>query len=96
MTVLERARKYSSRHCNGCYISCLSGDCERPKIEKVWLDGFAEGKEAVCDYNCSVHKLVTHNACLTCTAIRNSPHHDLANATDEDLKKIIQEVEENV
>lgn len=49
MTILERARKYSSRHCNGCYISCSSGDCERPKIENIWLNGFAEGRKVVCE-----------------------------------------------
>lgn len=51
---------------------------------------------SICDYNCPSHKLVTHNICLSCSAVRNSPYHDLKNATDEDLKKIIHEVEENI
>ena len=47
----------------------------------------------VCDFNCPVHKLATHNACLTCIAIRNSPHHNLKNVTDEELQKIIKDAE---
>lgn len=46
-----------------------------------------------CDFNCPVHKLATHNACLTCPAVRNSPHHDLKNVTDEELQKIIKDAE---
>lgn len=47
----------------------------------------------ICDFNCSVHKLATHNTCLTCPAVRNSPHHDLKNVTDEELQKIIKDAE---
>lgn len=52
-----------------------------------------EQLKTVCDYNCPVHKLATHNACLTCLAVRNSPHHDLKNVTDEELQKIIKDAE---
>ena len=47
----------------------------------------------ICDFNCPVHKLATHNTCLTCPAVRNSPHHDLKNVTDEELQKIIKDAE---
>lgn len=38
-----------------------------------------------CDKNCVVHKLVTHNACLFCNALRNSPHlqNDVTKKTDK-------------
>lgn len=49
--------------------------------------------KAVCDYNCPDHKLATHNACLLCPAIRNSPHHDLKNVSDEELEIIIKNAE---
>lgn len=52
-----------------------------------------EQLKTVCDFNCPVHKLATHNACLTCPAVRNSPHHDLKNVTDEELQKIIKDAE---
>ena len=47
----------------------------------------------ICDFNCPVHRLATHNTCLTCAAVRNSPHHDLKNVTDEELQKIIKDAE---
>lgn len=40
-----------------------------------------------------IDKLATHNAYLTCPAVRNSPHHDLKNVTDEELQKIIEDAE---
>lgn len=49
--------------------------------------------KTVCDYNCPDHKLATHNACLMCPAIRNSPHHDLKNVSDEELERIIKNAE---
>lgn len=52
-----------------------------------------EQLKTVCDFNCPDHKLATHNACLTCPAVRNSPHHDLKNVTDEELQKIIKDAE---
>lgn len=52
-----------------------------------------EELKSVCDYNCPVHKLATHNTCLTCPAVRNSPHHDLKNVSDEELQKIIKDAE---
>lgn len=52
-----------------------------------------EELKKICDFNCIVHKLATHNTCLTCTAVRNSPHRDLKNVTDEELQKIIKDAE---
>lgn len=49
--------------------------------------------KVVCDYNCPDHKLATHNACLLCPAIRNSPYHDLKNVSDEELQMIIKNAE---
>lgn len=46
-----------------------------------------------CEEDCVVHKLATHNTCLTCPAVRNSPHRDLKNVTDEELQKIIKDAE---
>lgn len=46
-----------------------------------------------CDFNCPVHKLATHNTCLFCSAVRNSPYRDLKNVTDEELQKIIKDAE---
>lgn len=48
MRYLEKAIRYSSQYCTGCRISCSDGDCERPKIIKAWLSGFAEGREDAC------------------------------------------------
>lgn len=62
------------------------------KTNKFLKNEIAELKKN-CDYNCPVHKLATHNACLTCSAVRNSPHHDLKNVTDEELQKIIKDAE---
>ena len=63
--------------------------CERiSELEKE-----NEQLKTVCDFNCPVHKLATHNTCLTCPAVRNSPHHDLKNVTDEELQKIIKDAE---
>lgn len=55
-----------------------------------------EELKTVCDYNCPDHKFATHNACLMCPAVRNSPHHDLKNVSDEELQKIIKEAEEEM
>lgn len=47
----------------------------------------------ICDYNCPVHKLATHNTCLTCSAVRNSPYHDLKDVSEEELQEIKNEAE---
>lgn len=47
-----------------------------------------EQLKTVCDYNCPVHKLVTHNTCLTCSAIKSSPHFDFKDKSDEEIKQI--------
>lgn len=63
--------------------------CEKLQLHKP----DEEKLEEVCNYSCPVHKLATHNACLTCSAVRNSPHHNLKNVSNEELQKIIKEAE---
>lgn len=48
---------------------------------------------AKCDENCIGHKLYTHNVCLTCEALKDSPYHKdyLKNKTDEEIVKDIIE-----
>ncbi|MBQ9206893.1 MAG: hypothetical protein IJ158_09290 [Treponema sp.] len=48
-----------------------------------------------CDTNCAVHKLVTHNACLFCKALRNSPYHAEAvkDMSDDDILTMQKEIE---
>lgn len=70
-------------------VKIMESDLTR--IEKLKKEN--EQLKTVCDYNCPVHKLATHNACLACPAVRNSPHHDLKNVTDEELQKIIKDAE---
>lgn len=70
-------------------VKIMESDLTR--IEKLKKEN--EQLKIVCDFNCPVHKLATHNACLTCPAVRNSPHHDLKNVTDEELQKIIEDAE---
>lgn len=52
-----------------------------------------EQLKKICDYNCPVHKLATHNTCLTCSAVRNSPYHDLKDVSEEELQEIRNEAE---
>ena len=70
-------------------VKIMESDLTR--IEKLKKEN--EQLKTVCDYNCPVHELATHNACLTCPAVRNSPHHDLKNVIDEELQKIIKDAE---
>lgn len=53
---------------------------------------------AKCNPNCSLHRLVTHNACLGCSALRNSPYHkgEFDNKSDEDIEKMINELAEDI
>lgn len=48
-----------------------------------------------CDKNCVVHKLVTHNACLFCNALRNSPHlqNNVTKKTDKEILEMQSELE---
>lgn len=81
---LEEGRK--ERNCVNC--SNHGKQFEVMKLEKENAK-----LKAVCDYNCPDHKLATHNACLLCPAIRNSPYHDLKNVSDEELQIIIKNAE---
>lgn len=50
-----------------------------------------------CDKNCISHRLYTHNLCMTCKAIKDSPYHQeyLKNKTDDEIANdIIQGIEE--
>lgn len=40
-----------------------------------------------CDKKCIVHRLVTHNTCLFCKALRNSP---------SDIKELQQQLEKEI
>lgn len=48
-----------------------------------------------CDENCIVHKLITHNTCLFCNALRNSPHlqNDVTEKTDKEIEEMQSELE---
>ena len=47
-----------------------------------------------CDKECLVHKLVTHNSCLLCKALRNSPYvdDDLKAKSDKEIFEIQKEI----
>ena len=46
-----------------------------------------------CNPNCFSHDIITHNSCLACQALKNSPHHKWAHkATKRKLKKVLYEV----
>lgn len=63
--------------------------CERiSELEKE-----NEELKSVCDFNCPIHKLATHDICLICPAVRNSPHHNLKDVSEEELQQIIKEAE---
>lgn len=40
-----------------------------------------------CDKNCINHRLYTHNLCMTCKALKDSPYHQkyLKNKTDDEI-----------
>ncbi len=46
-----------------------------------------------CDKDCVVHKLVTHNTCIFCDSIRNSPHIDVKGMSDKEIIKMREDVE---
>ena len=78
---------------NKLQISELNTLTEEQDHHIVELEKEISELKKICDFNCPVHKLATHNTCLTCPAVRNSPHHDLKNVTDEDVQKIIKDAE---
>lgn len=50
-----------------------------------------------CDKSCISHSLFTHNLCMTCKALKDSPYHQeyLKNKTDNEIAEdIIQGIEE--
>lgn len=53
-----------------------------------------QGKK--CKEDCISHKLYTHNVCLTCVALKDSPYHKdyLKNKTDEEITEEIQQIYE--
>ena len=50
---------------------------------------------AKCDENCIGHKLYTHNICITCPALKDSPYHKdyLKGKTDDEIADEIIEIE---
>jgi len=48
-----------------------------------------------CVASCPCHKTITHNACLECLALRNSPYHkgEFENKSDEDIEKMQTKIE---
>ena len=78
---------------NKLQISELNTLTEEQDHHIVELEKEISELKKICDFNCPIHKLATHNTCLTCPAVRNSPHHDLKNVTDEELQKIIKDAE---
>ena len=89
----EEAMKILKIQCEYCKTHC--GEIFHFELAKLNFNLEKEISELkkICDFNCPVHKLATHNTCLTCPAVRNSPHHDLKNVTDEELQKIIKDAE---
>ncbi len=50
-----------------------------------------------CDKDCLVHKLVTHNTCLFCYALKHSPYHsEVKNMTIKEIKKMKKEILEEI
>lgn len=51
-----------------------------------------------CDKDCVIHKLKTHNACLFCESIRNSPYHgnDVSGMSDNDIRQMQSELEKEM
>lgn len=50
-----------------------------------------------CDKSCIGHRFYTHNLCMTCKALKDSPYHQeyLKNKSDEEIANdIIQGIEE--
>lgn len=51
-----------------------------------------------CDKKCIVHKLVTHNTCLFCKALRNSPYVDeeVKNKSDIEIVELQERLEKEM
>lgn len=51
-----------------------------------------------CDKKCIVHRLVTHNTCLFCKALRNSPYVDekVKNKSDVEIMELQKKLEEEM
>lgn len=48
-----------------------------------------------CNPDCPLHKLVTHNTCIQCKALKDSPYHKdyLKGKTDDEIAEEIIEIE---
>ena len=53
---------------------------------------------AKCDENCIGHKLYTHNICITCPALKDSPYKKgyLKDKTDEEIADDIMQLNEEL
>ena len=51
-----------------------------------------------CDKKCIVHRLVTHNTCLFCKALRNSPYVDeeVKNKSDVEIVELQKRLEKEI
>lgn len=49
-----------------------------------------------CSKDCIVHQLKTHNSCLFCESLRNSPFHDVKSMSDEEIRNMQKEVEKEL
>lgn len=74
-------------------------------IYGIGIKGVTEEMEKVeskfneeCKEDCVVHKLVTHNTCLFCSACRKSPYlkDELLGKSDEEIEAIQKEVKEEL
>lgn len=69
------------------------------KIEEFNEKEFIEfiNKGTKCDNRCPCHKFVTHNACFTCAAIKDSPYQKdyIKDMTDEQIAKEVKEAIED-
>lgn len=60
--------------------------------KKKFMDFINQGKK--CKQDCISHSLYTHNVCLNCAALKDSPYHKdyLQDKTDEEIADEIQKI----
>ena len=61
-------------------------------IIKEFIEFINQGVK--CDKKCPCHKFVTHNVCLTCKALKDSPYHQeyLKDKTDKEIAKEVKRI----
>lgn len=60
--------------------------------KQEFIDFINQGKK--CNEKCMCHHFYTHNTCLTCSALKDSPYHKdyLQDKTDKQIADEIQEI----